>query len=139
MVSLMPIIIGFFLLGFWLITMKVYKRSFKKSLASFVETEIIIISYLLSSIINSLADFMNCLDVGLKSYNSNEVTVKCTDDIYISWRNYLIAPSFLIYLILLPLSGIIYLFRNRKRIFDDKIMRKVKFLIKGYRKEYYYW
>ena len=136
----MPGFFGGGLLIFWLLAAKIKKLSLNEAMKNFLQSQIIIITFLLSSIINTLADFVNCTTINKEKFNVNFLTVQCThDDNYLFWRNFFIFPSFIFYAFLLPIVAFIYMYKNRINIFKFEIFSKISFLLNGYKKDSYYW
>ena len=107
---------------------------------SFLITVTITFFFFQSSVINALADFLNCTQIEQNFYLTNYLLEKCENNlIYENWRNLLIIPSFSIFCLILPLLSFIYMLRNRKNLYTDHILRKVGFLLNGYSPQYYYW
>jgi len=128
------------LLTFWLIAAVIYRLSLNEALKNFAQTQIITITFLLSSIINTLADFVNCTTLNKEDFNVSYLSIQCTNNSnYLFWRNFLIFPSFLFYVILLPMTAFVYMFKNRMNLFDVNIVAKISFLLQGYKRESYYW
>ena len=67
-----------------------------------------------------------------KSYNDLGV-------LYDFWKKYLIIPAFLLYVMCFPLILFIFMFKNRKRLFDENFISKSGFLLNGYSSKTYYW
>ena len=136
----MPVIFCIFLMIFWLFAIKFYKLSFRQAFRNFLQSLIITINFLLSSVIKALADFINCVQIYDKSYNSFYLTVRCSDNVnYEFWKKIFILPSLFFYGFVLPVSVFIYMYRNRVKLFDFEIVTKISFLLKGYKKQSYYW
>jgi len=136
----MPMLFGGSLLTFWLIAAVIYRLSLNEALKNFAQTQIITITFLLSSIINTLADFVNCTTLNKEDFNVSYLSIQCTNNSnYLFWRNFLIFPSFLFYVILLPMTAFVYMFKNRMNLFDVNIVAKISFLLQGYKRESYYW
>ena len=74
-VLLMPGFFGGGLLIFWLLAAKIKKLSLNEAMKNFLQSQIIIITFLLSSIINALADFVNCTTINKEEFNVNFLTV----------------------------------------------------------------
>jgi len=107
---------------------------------NFLQSQIIIVNFLLSSIINTLADFMNCTTVNKEEFNVSYLAVKCThNDEYLFWITFFILPSFFFYACLLPITAFVYMYKNRMRLFELDVVSKISFLLKGYQRESYYW
>ena len=137
---LMPAFFGGGLLIFWLMAAKIYKLTLNEAMKNFLQSQIIIITFLLSSIINALADFVNCTTINNEDYNMSYLTVQCTNnETYLFWRTFYIIPSFIFYALLLPMIAIVYMYKNRQKLFDLDVVPKISFLMNGYRQEFYYW
>ena len=137
---LMPFFFGIILLTFWLLAVRFYKVSFVEALKNFLQTQLIMITFLLSSIINSLANFVNCIQLYNEKFNFKYLNVQCTHNAeYLFWRNVFILPAFLFYALLLPLIALCYLYKNRFNLFELDVVAKIRFLLNGYKQECYYW
>ena len=96
--------------------------------------------FFLSPIINILSDFFNCTKLYENQYMTNYLLERCNDNSrYDFWKKYLIIPAFLIYVMCLPLILFTFMFKNRKRLFDENFISKIGFLLNGYSSETYYW
>ena len=136
----MPVIFCIFLMIFWLVAIKFYKLSFSQAFRNFLQSLIITINFLLWSIIKVLADFINCVQIYDKPYNSFYLIVRCTDNAnYEFWKNIFILPSLVFFCFLLPVTVFIYMYRKRENLFDFDLLTRISFLLKGYNKQSYYW
>jgi len=136
----MPAFVGGGLLIFWLMAANIYKLTLIDTIKNLLQSQIIIITFLLSSIINSLADFVNCTTIYNEDYNVSFLTVQCThNDTYLFWRAFYIFPAFIFYALFLPLIAFVYMFKNRRKLSHLDVISKLKFLLNGYKKESYYW
>ena len=139
-VLLMPAFFGGGLLIFWLMAAKIYKLTLNEAMKNFLQSQIIIITFLLSSIINALADFVNCTTINNEDYNVSYLTVQCTNnETYLFWRSFYIIPSFIFYALLLPIIAFVFMYKNRMKLFELDVVPKISFLMNGYRQEFYYW
>ena len=140
LILLFPAFFGGALLIFWLLAIKIYNLSLNEAFTNFLQSEIIIIAYFLSSIINSLADFVNCTTINQEDFNVSYLLVQCThNDYYSFWRNYFILPSFILYSIILPFVAFVYMYKHRMELFEFDVMTKISFLLNGYKRESFYW
>ena len=130
-----------FLLGFFWILYKSYsKQKFFVILENFLVTLSITFFFFQSSIINALADLLNCTKIENVFYLTNYLLEKCAGNSnYDKLFNILIIPSFCIFCIILPLVPFVYMFKNRTNLYTDKILCKVGFLLNGYSPQFYYW
>ena len=137
----MPGFFGGGLLIFWLLAATINKLSLKEAMKNFLQSQIIIITFLLSSIINTLADFVNCTTINNEDYNVSYLTVQCTNnETYLFWRSFYIIPSFIFYALLLPIIAFVFMYKNRKKLFQLDVVSKISFfLMNGYKRESYYW
>ena len=107
---------------------------------NFLQTLIIIITFSLSSVINALAEFINCVKLNDEKFNSNYLIVRCSNnENYLFWRNFFIIPSFFIYVFVLPVSAFLFMYKNRHKLFNLNIVSKISVLLNGYNKDSYYW
>ena len=137
-----PAFFGILLLIFWF----GYKFCFAKkmftyqAIEKFILTFSITISYFLPSVINSLAEFLNCTQLYSESYVTNQLSERCSNNPrYMLWRNALIFPSLFIFLFLFPLLALIYMHKNRDNLFQPNILQKISFLVNGYTSKTFYW
>jgi len=89
---------------------------------------IIIITFLLSSIIKTLADFVNCTKINKEEYNVSYLIIQCSNnDNYLFWRNFIIFPSFIFYALLLPTIAFAFMYKNRMKLFEFDVVNKISF------------
>ena len=130
----------FFLFLFWMIYKFFSKQDIFVILESFLVTVSITLFFFQSSVINSLADLLNCTKIENTFYLTNYLLEKCEGNInYEKWRNLLIIPTFCIFCLFLTLVPFIFMFKNRNKLYTDSILRKVGFLLNGYSPQFYYW
>ena len=140
MIILIPLVFSCLLIIFWLFYKMMYKLSFMLTLEHILLTISISIHFFLSSIINALADFINCSDLNNDSYITNYLMEKCSNNLrYLKWRNYLVIPSFAIFAGFLPTIAFLYTYSNRERLFDKKVIKNVRFFLNGYSTKTFYW
>ena len=94
------------------------------------------------NIVQSLFDILNCTHISNVAYIYSEMKVVCYTDEYNEWIAFLVIPSLLIYVVVLPA----YFFRKilignyrKKTEKNFDFMTKVGFLIHGFKKDFHYW
>ena len=103
-------------------------------------TVAITMAYFLSPVINALASFFNCTTLYSNKYITQNLWEKCNDNPrYSVWRLNVMLPASLFYGIFLPLVLFLYLYKNRKDLLEEKILKKIGFLLNGYSKDKFYW
>ena len=139
MVVLSPAFFGGILLVFWIFYKIVYKAPLFIVIDYFFRTLSITTSFFLSSIMNSLATFVNCKEINNVFYLSNYLNEKCSGEKYEMWKQFFIIPAFIFYILFLPLIAFYYMIKNKKRLLDRIVIQKVSFLMNGYSLETFYW
>ena len=136
-----PLFFTLVMLIFWLIyKLKYHLSLWKHIIDHFLLTFSIIITYFLPSIMNALAQFINCTRLYDEEYITNNLIEKCTNNPrYDLWRFFLIIPSFIFFGAILPLIAFLYAYNNRTRLFDRKVVKKISFLLNGYSEKTFYW
>lgn len=111
---------------------------------SFLET--ILLDFFISiyifrtNLIKSTLLFLDCEEVESgSSYLSSDLSENCTSDRFQNFLFRAVTPALLFYLFLIPLSYYAYLWKERKAIFDLKVMKRFGFLVIGYNKDNYLW
>lgn len=138
-VLLQPFLIGIFLLLFWLFAIKIYGLNIYESFSNFLKSMSILIILSLSSIINCLFEFLNCVKIDGKEYVASSLNIVCESENYTHLRNTIVIPSFVFYLFVFPTSIFTFMFFNRKSLFSGDCLSKIGFLLNGYKKNTYYW
>ena len=128
-------LLAFFWIGYKLLSTK--KRIIFES---FLISTSITFFYFQSTVLNSLANLLSCTKIENTYYLTNYLLVKCDGNAdYGFWRNFVIIPLFTFFSIILTSLPFIYMFNNRKNLYNDNVLRKVGFLLNGYSKQYFYW
>lgn len=129
-----------FLALFWIVYKLLSKKSKRLIFESFLISTSITFFYFQSSILNSLANLMNCTKIENNYYLTNYLLVNCDGNPeYEFRRNYVIIPFFTFFSLVLTSLPFIYMFNKRKNLYTDNVLRKVGFLLNGYCKKYFYW
>lgn len=108
---------------------------FQKILVYFAIT----ILFFHSNIVNTIANFFNCIDVEENSYIFAYLIESCDSENYRYWRNSAAIPGFIFYVVLFPTSLFLYMFKNREYLLDEEVISKVGFMMHGYSPENFYW
>lgn len=115
-------------------------NSIQETMESFLLVTTIIITFFLSNVVNVISQFFNCTELESDSYISSFLIEKCTNNPnYDFWRNTLIIPALIVYVIGFPLSMFFYMYRNRKNLLSPEVMSKVGFMLNGYYPKKFYW
>ena len=130
-----------FLLGLFWIFYKFYsKQKIIVILESFLITVSITFFFFQSSVLNALANLLNCSKIENNFYLTNYLLEKCAEnEYYEKWRNFVIFPSFSFFSLILILLPMIYMFKNINNLYSDNVLRKVGFLLNGYSPRYFFW
>ena len=134
-----PFGFSFILLLFWISYKFKAHLTFSMVFENFLITALMTFFFFQSSIINRLADLLNCTIIEHSYYLSSNLLVKCEDSIYQKWRSYMILPAFCFFSLILTLTPFIYMFRRKKILYRENILRKIAFLLNGYAAKNYYW
>ena len=138
MLICLPFIFSFFSILFWIS----YKFYFKHKFIQVFETVLIIVIitfyFFQSSIINALADLLNCTKIENEYYLTSYLLVKCSGN-YSTWRNLMVLPAFCFFSFMLTTLLFLYMYKNRKLLFSEHVLRKVAFLLNGYLANNFYW
>ena len=134
-----PIGISIFLFDYYLIKQFMFRESWKIFLKKIRLSFFIAIFIFNSSIINSLVDISDCQSINSRLYIRNYLLEDCNSDRYLIFFYSFSIPVFIMTAIILPILAIVYLFRQRNKIYDKEIMKNIGFLINGYRGSFYYW
>ena len=125
---------------FWILYKFYSKQSFFVMVENFFITTSITFFFFQSSIINALADLLNCTQIENDYYLDSYLIEKCADETnYHRWRNFMILPAFGFFALILTTLPFIYMFRNKNILYTQDVLRKVGFLLNGYSKQYFYW
>ena len=137
LVILFPIVFSVILALFWTL----YKIcSSSDVLEKYFICVSITLTYFLSPVISSLADFFNCTKFDTDSYITKHLWEKCTNNPrYFSWRLNLALPGFLFYGLFFPLVLFVSMFKDRNKLFEAKLLSKFGFLLNGYSSNKFYW
>ena len=104
----------------------------------------IIVCSMQSQIFSSFFEILSCDgfqsdDSSYSYYIHSDSSEKCYTSSYYSWVISFIIPAFGFYGILLPLMAFIYIFINRKNLYETQVLNRVGFLLNGYKKDKFYW
>lgn len=131
-------IIVYFL--FYLLFKFIRRFSFKYFKENFILTSSLVFYYFQPSVTNVLSDFLNCTKIGENYHLSNYLEEQCTNNNrYFIWTLILVIPSLLIYTFFFPGIAFLYMFANRKRLYDADTIYKIGFMLNGFVKEKFYW
>lgn len=92
-----------------------------------------------SNIVNTIANFFNCIDIEKNSYIFAYLIESCESENYIYWRNRAAIPGLIFYVFLFPAVIFAYMFKNRNSLLDPGVISKVGFMMHGYSPENFYW
>jgi len=134
-----PFAFSIFLLLFWISYKFHAKLKFLAVFESFLITMTMTFFFFQSSIVNALADLLNCTMIENSYYLSNYLFVKCEENNYNIWRNYMILPAFCFFSLILTVMPFIYMFKNRKYLYCERVLRKIAFLLNGYSAKNFFW
>ena len=92
------------------------------------------------NILKFLMQLIDCreLDPGT-SYLYSNMTENCQSEDYKRWLYFLIIPFFVFYALFVPSISYLFMFVQRKTLFDIKIMKKIGFLAIGLNDKNYLW
>ena len=137
---LYPLAFSGLLFLYWFSYKFMNKISFSLMLEKYLLTFYILMTFFLSPVINSISIFFDCTTLYSNNYITQNLMEKCNDNPrYSSWRSYVMLPAFFFYGVFFPLLIFFYLFKNRKNMFEEKLMAKIGFLLKGYTENRFYW
>ena len=134
-----PFAFSIFLLLFWISYKFHAKLKFLAVFESFLITMTMTFFFFQSSIVNALADLLNCTMIENSYYLSNYLFVKCEESSYNTWRNYMIWPAFCFFSLILTVIPFIYMFKKRKILYCESVLRKIAFLLNGYSAKNFFW
>ena len=140
MMILLPIISTFMLLIFWIIYKAFQHLSYKEIFEKFLITSAITFFYFQPNIINSLAKVLDCSKIENEEFLTNFLNINCnTNEAYKIWKYGLFIPAFCFFSVILPLVPFCYMYRNKNRLYAEKIIYKIAFLLNGFSKNQFYW
>ena len=95
-----------------------------------------------SSIFNSIFTIFACTKLDNNtSFIKAYMTESCSADNprYQMWSNYISIPILIVYSVVLPLMLFILTSCHRHNIYDATSIRYLSFLVRGYKKDKFYW
>lgn len=132
-----------FIIFFIYIVIKIFvcrKKSPRSILATILLNLFISIYIFRTNLIKSTLLFLDCEEIETGSlYLSSDLSENCSNDRFKNFLFRVAIPALVFYLFLLPLSYYVYLWKERKTIFDLKVMKRFGFLVIGYNKDNYLW
>ena len=135
-----PFAFCFILALFWILYKFYSNQKIATTFENFLITTSITFFFFQSTIINGLADLLNCTKIENQYYLTNYLIEKCDKNLgYDKWRNFMIIPAFCFFSIFLTIVPFIYMYKNRGNLYSENILRKVGFLLNGYSTNYFYW
>ena len=140
MVIVCPFAFCFLLAVFWIFYKYKSKRDLFEIFENFFITATITFYFFQSAVFNALLNLLNCVKIENNYYLGNYLLEQCSGNPnYEKFRNFIFIPTFSFFLFLFSLLPFYYMFKNRTKLYTDKILRKVGFLLNGYSRRYYYW
>ncbi|EAR91509.2 transmembrane protein, putative (macronuclear) [Tetrahymena thermophila SB210] len=112
---------------------KIDDRSFQ------ISSFILIYLFYSSSVIKVLIQSSSCIEIAGNLYIISEMQYECYTEEHIKILLYLIGPLLLIWLIIIPTSFSMYLYRKREKLQSLFYQQKYGLLYKEYKVESYYW
>lgn len=140
LITIYPLIILITIL-FWLSKGCFNKTSQNNSKINCLAT-IFVITYILQpSFINSFFKYFNCVKIDGELYLKSYLKEKCWQGDHIFYSLLFVFPALLFWIVLYPLTVLIFLIKNNKK--TDSLSRKKRrifcFLTDGLKKEFFYW
>ena len=100
----------------------------------------IVLLFFMSNIFDMTVQFLNCQQIDENYYISSFLIEQCNNnERYSFWKYFFIWPCFLFFIIIVPFVFFLFMFKNRKRLFEEDVIVKIGFLLNGYSTETFYW
>ena len=136
MVSLTPIAAMALLAVFWMIKSKLNKRNESNK---YVTSELVILTILQPSIIDTMSSIISCTTIDGNSYLIDDTYFRCNDRDNEFYSNIFAIPSLILWAVFYPALNFLRLYFMRNKLRKIEIRRKYGFLYNGYRNKYYFW
>ena len=105
----------------------------------FISVAIVFI-FFMSNIFDMTLQYMNCEKIDENYYISSFLIEQCNNnERYSFWKYYFIWPCFIFFIIFIPFVCFLFMFQNKKRLFEDDVIVKIGFLLHGYTSKTFYW
>ena len=136
-VNIMP----FFLILMTLITWRIYqklkreKEIYDKIFASLLG----IYMMMQQNILNECVNTLSCIELNGVNVLKNDPLYSCDSDFHLYMKFFFLWPMFMLWSFLLPIIILAYLFKNRNKLYEAKVFKKMNFFYIGYRSKFFYW
>ena len=136
-VNLMPFVLVIMTVIFWKIyqRLKREKEIYDKIYASLLG----IYMMMQQNILNECASSLFCIQINGVNVLKNEPLYSCDSDLHYYMKSLFLWPMFMLWSFLLPLIILAYLFKNRNKLYEARVFKKMNFFYIGYLSKYFYW
>lgn len=124
---------------FMIIFVGIFVRTIKKSKRLLIAMDITLF-LLQTTILQSLFNLLKCNKISDNNYFiSDELLIPCYTKEYNKWIYYLVLPSLIVFVIIIPSFFLIKIWHGKKNLNNEEFNKKIGFLIHGFKKSTYYW
>lgn len=138
--SFFPWIMLVFIIFIWVLVQIVKRQNSHNIFENFSTIINITIFSMQPSIINALVNMISCIEIDKDSfYVANYTDEKCWTNQHYQWIFQCFVPSFFFYGVFMPLSIFLYMKINEKNLYEMRYLKKIGFLLTGYKRKKFYW
>lgn len=122
--------------------LKIKAMGIKEAVGSFVQATSISIFIFQPNIFQNLFGLLDCKSFEPqpgKSFIKNFLSEECFTNRYLIWIISFVLPTFLFYAVFEPITTLVYLYKNRRKLKNTNFLVNMSFLIQGFDKTKFYW
>lgn len=135
---ILPIILFFGLMAIWII-LKFIRKKKMHFFRYFTTTLITVIYFFYSQLTEVSLSFFKCFTLDDKLLLLGDLEVQCWEGAHAKWTVFFWGPLFLVWVVGLPLFGIVFLILNRTKIETPSFDEKYMVLYPGMKKNRAFW
>eukprot|EP00347_Sterkiella_histriomuscorum_P023840 403333206 len=138
LMAVLPFILAILCFSVWWIISR------KKKDASLLRTKaissiVIVLFFVYSSIVQSMLDMFNCIDVDGESRLKIDLEVVCYKGQHSFWSLFVAVPGILVWGVGIPMLSYMLINKEKHRLDSIDIKAKYGFLYRGYKRKYFYY
>ena len=134
--SLTPIIFVMGIVLFYMVTKLCFRQPIKRKIITCVTT-LLFFFYPTITLMN--LGLFNCIEFNGEQYLAKDLAVLCWKGTHLLWVIFLGLPMIAIWIIGLPVLGILILLKNKKKLRTSEIRSQYRILYLGLRDKTFYW
>eukprot|EP00347_Sterkiella_histriomuscorum_P017660 403348489 len=121
----------------WIISQKKKDENLLRTKA--ISSIVIVLFFVYSSIVQSMLDMFNCIDVDGESRLKIDLEVVCYKGQHTFWSMFVAVPGILVWGVGVPMLSYMLMNNEKHRLDSIEIKAKYGFLYRGYKRKYFYY